>query len=262
FTLPATSTNGITGTWSPAVNNTATTTYTFTPNEGQCATTTTMTVTVGNNIVPTFTQIAPICSGTSFTLPVTSTNGITGTWSPAVNSTATTTYTFTPNAGQCATAANMTVEVTSIDTAVTVFSNTITATTSSLGATYQWIDCANNQPIAGETDFFYVAMENGSYSVIITENGCSATSECTVISGLGIKPVVKSNWKLYPNPTSDVLFIDTNETLDIVITDMTGKTIIHQRLKLGENSIKVSNLSSGVYIVNSDSGMHAKFIKK
>ncbi|MFP9119366.1 concanavalin A lectin, partial [Flavobacterium sp. RNTU_13] len=65
FTLPATSANGITGTWSPAVNNTATTTYTFTPNEGQCATTTTMTVTVGNNIVPTFTQIAPICSGTS-----------------------------------------------------------------------------------------------------------------------------------------------------------------------------------------------------
>ncbi|MBI3133328.1 MAG: gliding motility-associated C-terminal domain-containing protein [Bacteroidetes bacterium] len=44
--LPTTSTNGITGTWSPALNNTATTTYTFTPTAGQCATTTTLTITV------------------------------------------------------------------------------------------------------------------------------------------------------------------------------------------------------------------------
>jgi hypothetical protein len=46
FTLPTTSNNGITGTWSPAINNTTTTTYTFTPTAGQCATTATMTVVV------------------------------------------------------------------------------------------------------------------------------------------------------------------------------------------------------------------------
>ena len=44
--LPTTSTNGITGTWAPALNNTATTTYTFTPAAGQCATTATLTITV------------------------------------------------------------------------------------------------------------------------------------------------------------------------------------------------------------------------
>jgi guanyl-specific ribonuclease Sa len=44
--LPTTSLNGITGTWLPALNNTATTTYTFTPTPGQCATTTTLTITV------------------------------------------------------------------------------------------------------------------------------------------------------------------------------------------------------------------------
>ena len=40
--MPTTSTNNITGTWSPAINNTATTTYTFTPTAGQCATTQTL----------------------------------------------------------------------------------------------------------------------------------------------------------------------------------------------------------------------------
>lgn len=46
--LPTTSNNGITGTWSPALNNTATTTYTFTPNSGQItAISTTLTLTIG-----------------------------------------------------------------------------------------------------------------------------------------------------------------------------------------------------------------------
>jgi hypothetical protein len=35
--LPTTSTNGITGNWSPSISNTTTTTYTFTPTIGQCA---------------------------------------------------------------------------------------------------------------------------------------------------------------------------------------------------------------------------------
>jgi hypothetical protein len=35
--------NSITGTWSPAFNNAATATYAFTPNAGQCASTTTLT---------------------------------------------------------------------------------------------------------------------------------------------------------------------------------------------------------------------------
>src|SRR5206468_12017947 len=101
--LPATSSNGINGSWSPALNNTATTLYTFTPTAGQCATTTTMTITVNANVTPTFTQVTAICSGATLTaLPTTSLNGITGTWSPALNNTATTLYTFTPTAGQCA----------------------------------------------------------------------------------------------------------------------------------------------------------------
>ncbi len=110
--LPTTSNNGITGTWSPAINNTATTTYTFTPTIGQCASSVAMTVTVNQPIQPTFVQPNPICAGESLAaLPVLSTNGITGTWSPAINNMATTTYTFTPAIGECATAANLTIVV-------------------------------------------------------------------------------------------------------------------------------------------------------
>jgi gliding motility-associated-like protein len=111
FTLPSSSINGISGTWSPTINNTTTTTYTFTPNTGQCASSTTMSVTVNPTVTPSFNQVAPICSGGTFNLPTTSTNSITGTWSPAINNTTTTAYTFTPNIGQCALTQSMTVSV-------------------------------------------------------------------------------------------------------------------------------------------------------
>ncbi len=103
-TLPTSSTNNIQGAWTPAINNTVTTNYTFTPLAGECANSTTLTITVNQLITPTFTAIQPICAGETINdLPVNSNNNIAGTWSPAINNTATTNYTFTPANGQCAT---------------------------------------------------------------------------------------------------------------------------------------------------------------
>ena len=70
-----------------------------------------MTVTVNQPVTPVFDQIGPFTSGTNFTLPTVSGNGITGSWSPAINNTQTTTYTFTPDAGQCANTAQITVTI-------------------------------------------------------------------------------------------------------------------------------------------------------
>ncbi|MFL1011475.1 T9SS type B sorting domain-containing protein, partial [Flavisericum labens] len=110
--LPTTSNEGITGVWSPALNNTATTTYTFTPNPNQCALSTTMTITVIPKENPTFAAVAPICSGDSLApLPTMSDNGYSGSWSPAIDNTQTTTYTFTPNSGECANLVDLTITV-------------------------------------------------------------------------------------------------------------------------------------------------------
>ena len=100
--LPTRSNNSITGTWSPDFNNTQTTTYTFTPTSGLCAKSVTRTITVNAIVTPAFSLPASICSGTNLILPTTSTNSITGTWSPAFDNTQTTNYTFTPTTGLCA----------------------------------------------------------------------------------------------------------------------------------------------------------------
>ena len=133
--LPTSSTNNITGTWTPEINNTTTTTYTFTPQVGQCATTSTMTISINSPIVPTFDiPDTPICSGS--TLSNTSTNGISGTWSPASINALTTTYTFTPSTGQCATSAPITLTGTQSDISTTTISACDTYTWENNGQAY------------------------------------------------------------------------------------------------------------------------------
>ena len=151
--LLTTSNNGITGTWTPALDNTTTSTYAFTPDAGQCATAVNMTIAVNPNVTPTFTQIPAICSGDALSdLLTTSNNGITGTWSPSLDTTATTTYAFTPDAGQCAATVNMTIAVnpnvipTFTQVAAIFNGETLGAlpTTSNNGVTGTWSPAINN----------------------------------------------------------------------------------------------------------------------
>ena len=87
----------------PTLSPSTTTTYTVTI-EDVCGEPTTedviITVTPQNATV--FNPIPPICVGDPNPLPATDLNGVTGTWSPAFDSTTTTDYTFTPDV-QCAT---------------------------------------------------------------------------------------------------------------------------------------------------------------
>jgi large repetitive protein len=168
--LPGTSTNGIVGTWSPAtISNTASGTYTFTPNAGQCGTTATLNVTVVANTIPTFSfgTTLTICSGgTVPALPTTSDNSVNGTWSPStVSNTASGTYTFTPTGGVCATTQTFTVTVNPIVTPAFSFGTTASicvgasvptlVTTSSNNITGTWSPATVSSATAGTTVYTF-----------------------------------------------------------------------------------------------------------
>jgi hypothetical protein len=192
--LPTTSLNGITGSWSPALNNQVTTTYTFTPNAGQCANTATMTIVVNPRIVPTFTQVTPICAGAALSpLPTTSLNGISGSWSPAMNNQTTTTYTFTPSSSN-ATATTMTIVVnpqvtpqfTQVQPIYTGNSLSPLPTTSLNGITGSWSPALNNQatttytftPNAGQC-------ANTATMTIVVKNRCVKDEKiCDIYSSI------------------------------------------------------------------------------
>jgi gliding motility-associated-like protein len=119
-TLPPASKEGITGTWNPATIKTTvlgTTTYKFTPSASDsCSTTASINITIASTIAPTFPTIAgSYCQNdTSTVLPQTSKEGIQGTWNPSSINTkdvGQSVYTFTPVAGSCGIALQISIVV-------------------------------------------------------------------------------------------------------------------------------------------------------
>ena len=181
--LSATSNNGIDGIWAPPVSTATpgTTNYTFTPNAGQCANTATLSITVDAPVTPTFAQIGPLCVGSvAPSLPLSSTNtpAINGTWSPSTINTAAVgiaTYTFTPDSGQCAIPATMSIEIT----------NSITPTFSAIGPVCQGSptvllpqNSTNVPPISGSwTPFMSINTTNaGTTTYTFTPNAGQCAS--------------------------------------------------------------------------------------
>ncbi|UAY51211.1 sugar-binding protein [Ferruginibacter albus] len=196
-TLPLTSTNNpaITGTWSPAVvSNTTGGTYTFTPNQGQCASTTSITITVNNSTTPTF-SITPttICSGDNApTLPLSSTNNpaITGTWSPAVvSNTNNGVYTFTPDQGQCASTAQVNITVAgkpsvtvNADKTTIAQGDIVTLTgTSNVQGSYLWTS-APDAGFSTTTAASTTSRPNVTtlYTLTVTNGNCTGSDTVTV----------------------------------------------------------------------------------
>ena len=145
-----------------------------------------VTVTVNPQIVPTFNAVNPICLGNTISsLPTTSLNGYIGSWSPALNSSTTTTYTFTPNAGQCATTATLTIVVNpvpefSIIEGCTGTNYTLTAEENNASnSSYQWFNPSNNL-IGSESSI--VISTPGIYKLIVTQGGCSTEESINVIT--------------------------------------------------------------------------------
>jgi gliding motility-associated-like protein len=192
--LPITSLNGITGTWSPAINNMQTQTYTFQPDPNQCATTANLTITIIQPILPVFNPIAPVCYGTAINpLPSISSNGITGTWSPAFDNTTSQLYTFIPNAPQCATTSDLTITVapnpTFTNTAYICFDAAgqlvnpanIDSGLSSAEYSFVWIKDGDVNPL-GNVSPSYQATQTGIYKVTATNliTNCTITLVTTV----------------------------------------------------------------------------------
>ena len=191
--LPATSIEGITGTWSPAAISTTatgTTTYTFTPdNPNQCAIPATLDIEVTPEVTPTFTAIGPLCENSSApSLPATSIEGITGTWSPAAISTTTTgttTYTFTPDDPlQCAIPATLDILINPLPV-ISVSDETIcegeaTTLTASGADTYSWDPPAGLSATTGAS-VDANPVTTTIYTVTGTDaNGCENSASATV----------------------------------------------------------------------------------
>ena len=243
-TLPNTSTNGIAGTWSQSsVDNQNSGTYTFTPNTGQCANSTTLTVTVNSNVTPTFSfgTSKTICQGSGApALPNASTNGINGTWNPSLASDQTSgTYTFTPDAGQCATTTTFALTVTPATVPVFSFAPSLVICA---GGSVPVLPTTSNNGITGT---WSPSIADNQASAIYTFTPDPVPGQCIATSRLiiTVNPVVTPAFSFGPSLT-----ICTNAVAPILPpTSNNGITGTW-------NPSVVSNQASAIYTFTPDAG--------
>jgi hypothetical protein len=117
--------------------------------------------------------------------------------------------------------------------------------------TFQWVECPDYGIIPGATDSVFTPSQNGSYAVIVTQNGYSDTSDCIVVNNVGISEPELIGISLYPNPTSDVLNIDkgSNTSLEITITNSAGAMVHHSNSQNQITTINMAQMATGMYVV-------------
>ncbi|MBK9733322.1 MAG: T9SS type A sorting domain-containing protein [Chitinophagaceae bacterium] len=125
--------------------------------------------------------------------------------------------------------------------------------------TYQWY--YEGTIITGATDYYYVASQNGNYSVSVTSNkGCGeATAEITFIAtDLGAATQTAMNFFIYPNPVSEIysvrILAAKHDSAEITLLDCAGSLVGHSLFVVtkGENKFEfdAAKLLPGVYFLN------------
>ena len=140
--------------------------------------------------------------------------------------------------------------------------NGVTLTAAAAGATYQWIDCDdNNAPINGATAQTFTPAQNGNYAVVNTVNGCSDTSTCVAITTVGLDEDKLDLLTIQPNPTSGMLMITVSQPTNAVVSAANGKFIATFKLE-GETVLDATQFATGVYYLHTSEGQTVKFIKQ
>ena len=125
--------------------------------------------------------------------------------------------------------------------------------TSPTAQTFQWLNCDSNYAeIPGETSLLYLPATNGNYAVVVTEGTCTDTSDCFTVADAGLEEDLNNNIRLYPNPTNDIITIQTSFVIDAIeVYSLAGELMLRSE---NENQIDLSSFANGTYLFKIQSG--------
>jgi hypothetical protein len=257
---------------SSIVSPTVTTSYSVTGTNAQgCVSSTAAVSSVTVNANPIITvNSGAICSGNSFTIVPSGAStytysGGSSIVSPTINTSYNVTGTSAQGCNGATAISNVTVNSLPTVTAVSNLSLICvgqSATLTSSGATtYTW-----NTGGISSTEVVSPTVTT-SYTVNGTNaNGCSnmatitqSVSTCTGISK--VTEAFETTINVYPNPSSGIYTFDLINSSNITIVDLLGKVVYTAKLQEGKNSVNLTNLNNGLYILKAESNGVIKTVR-
>ncbi|MBK7408057.1 MAG: T9SS type A sorting domain-containing protein [Saprospirales bacterium] len=203
-------------------------------------------------------ETAAVCAGESYTFPD-------GTTAEIFTNTS---YTGKLTAASgCDSLITTAVEVIAVETAVSQDGNTLTANASN--SSFQWIDCADNQAIANETNASFTPAVSGNYAVIVTSGNCQDTSACFNVVINGVSQLhLAPQMRISPNPAGNAIQVVLSH-LDapamLSIRDTKGQEVLSKMIPAAPScTVDISTLSPGMFFLilqTNDTVSILKFLK-
>ncbi len=87
-------------------------------------------------------------------------------------------------------------------------------------------------------------------ALVMLVNANRPLVQLTITGGLSTDEFSNSTFKLYPNPTKDILFLTSDKSITkYVMYNTNGQIIKEQRIQTTSEEINVTDLSSGIYYI-------------
>jgi len=153
-------------------------------------------------------------------------------------------------ANGCDSLVTLNLTIINVNTDVTVSGNTLTA--NAQNASYQWINCNGNTPIAGAQSASFTPTVSGLYAVEVTQNGCTETSDCNNVTVLSLDHFnFDQQIHIFPNPNKGVFTISWagDDQITLSIYNAIGQQMSATKTVIGKSVEIAENLSSGLYFV-------------
>lgn len=132
------------------------------------------------------------------------------------------------------------------DIGINVMGTTLTANQS--GATYEWINCDDLSVVGSQQSFIGIA--NNNYAVVVTWNNCSDTSDCYLVSDVGIPNISSLTYFVYPVPSDDIIYLVSPieaKGQQYFLYDDTGREILSGKILEDKTIISLDTYSFGIY---------------
>ncbi len=131
---------------------------------------------------------------------------------------------------------------------------------------YQWINCADNSIVDGETASSFSPSESGEYAVIVSRGTCTKTSDCYTVDFTGIEmDRMKLGVEVYPNPAANFLTIameSKNTRVSIKVVNTMGQVVLVEEMEeLDKTTLDISRFNPGIYLISIKSDQLEKIVR-